>query len=73
MVDKLHENMTYFDYVWESVSFIAMIDEWHPDKKDDNDDEMLKDNQELRSAFMKNELDENSHEAFSESVQMHYT
>ena len=34
---------------------------------------MLKDNQELRSAFIKNELDENSHEAFSESVQMHYT
>ena len=72
MVDKLHENMQYFEWVWESVSYVAMIDEWPPEKKDD-DDEHLKDYQELRSNFMKNELDENAHEAFSDSVQMNYT
>ena len=69
MVDKLHENMSYFENVWESVSYIAMIDEWPPEKKDENhEDSLLKDKMELRSNFLKNDIDENSHEAFSDSV-----
>ena len=57
--------------MWESNSYISMIDE-HAKNRAPSQKDLLKDTNELKNEFMRKTLDENSPECFSASVKSHY-